>query len=429
MKVFQERDSRYRTSMQTRVPTFAAPVSFPRTEFLTNAFPLRSSKCIRRPKSRRQFYQLSPSCILLPPRDTPAVASPPERKQVEILEDGRSVLGSSGVIVPPMWFGAWKAGLREWGTAPETFQVLSAIRAAMMCGMNAFDTSERYGNGKSEELIAEALKGVYREKYVVSTGIDCTHLGYNEVRKSCEDSLRRLNTEYIDLLYVHWPSQSFGSPDVPWQYTMEAMYDLVQEGYVRAVGVSNYDFNTLNGIGEYVKLDAIQAPHNLFWRSAETYLIPYCVEQDIPLLDYSPLAQGLLAVAFSPSHEFKPWDNDIRKRNKLFYRRTNWANAQRALKELDEFRMDFKCTTAQMALAWCLNRRVPLGAQPPRVIVGSTNDAHIRENWAALDIRFSDTDLAELNKIGQRVTRYLDPEDELMWYFGGNKARGLKIRT
>src|SRR5579883_2897147 len=201
-------------------------------------------------------------------------------------------LGKSEIHITPIITGTWQAGKSQW-VGVEDADTIKAIRSAFDAGITTVDTAEVYGQGHSERVVAEALSDV-RDRVVYATKVFANHLKYDQVIAACEGSLRNLKTDYIDLYQIHWPSGSFNSEVVPIEETMRALNDLKQQGKIRAIGVSNFSRAQLEEAAQYGRIDSLQPPYSLFWRYVEQDAVPYCVEQQISIIAYSPLAQGLL---------------------------------------------------------------------------------------------------------------------------------------
>jgi aryl-alcohol dehydrogenase-like predicted oxidoreductase len=312
-------------------------------------------------------------------------------------------LGTSGIQITPIITGTWQAGKKQW-VGIEDADTIKALRAAFDAGITTVDTAEVYGQGHSERVVAEALSDV-RDRLVYATKVFANHLKYQQVIDACENSLKNLRTDYIDLYQIHWPSGSFGSAVVPIAETMQALNDLKQQGKIRAIGVSNFSRAQLEEAAQYGRIDSLQPPYSLFWRSVEAELRPYCIENQISIIAYSPLAQGLLTGKFPPGHQFDP--ADIRAKNKLF-QSENFARAQAALSQLRPIAERHQATLGNLALAWLI-------AQPQtQAIVGVRRSEQAIENAKAAEIHLSNAELAEIDAIGRTVTDHLD-NNPVMW--------------
>ncbi len=315
-------------------------------------------------------------------------------------------LGTSDVRITPIITGTWQAGKSMW-VGVEDAETIKAIRAAFDAGITTIDTAEVYGQGHSEQVVAEALGNV-RDRVVYATKVFANRLKYQQVIDACEGSLKNLKTDYIDLYQIHWPSGSFSSEVVPIAETMQALNDLKQQGKIRAIGVSNFSRDQLAEASQYGRIDSLQPPYSLFWRYVEKDTVPYCIEHQISILAYSPLAQGLLTGKFGPGHTFDPADN--RAKNKLF-QGENYVRAQQALEKLRPIADRYQVSLANLALAWLI-------AQPQtNAIAGVRHADQATDNAKAAAIKLSPEDLAAIDAIGRTVTDHLD-DNPIMWNWG-----------
>lgn len=312
-------------------------------------------------------------------------------------------LGNSDVKISPILMGTWQAGKAMW-VGIEDEDTIKAIRSAFEAGITTIDTAEVYGNGHSEQIIAKALSDV-RSQVVYATKVFANHLKYDQVIEACDRSLKNLQTDYIDLYQIHWPSGAFKSEIVPIEETMGALNHLKQQGKIRAIGVSNFSRAQIEEAAQYGRIDSLQPPYSLFWRQIEKDTMPYCVEGNISILAYSSLAQGLLTGKFGPDHKFPQGDN--RQDNKLF-QGENYQRAQLALERLRPIAERHQCTLAQLAIAWLI-------AQPQtNAIVGARNANQATDNAKAGDVKLSPDEIAEIDAIGRIVTDRLD-DSTVMW--------------
>lgn len=312
-------------------------------------------------------------------------------------------LGNSDVNITPILVGTWQAGKSMWVGIEDT-ETIKAIRAAFEAGITTVDTAEVYGKGHSEQIVAEALSDV-RDQVIYASKVFANHLKYDQVIEACEGSLKNLKTDYLDLYQIHWPSGSFNTEVVPIEETMSALNKLKEQGKIRAIGVSNFSGAQLEEASQYGRIDSLQPPYSLFWRQVEKDAMPYCVENNISILAYSSLAQGLLTGKFERGHKFEEGDN--RTKNKLF-KGENYERAQQALDKLRPIAERHQCSLAQLSLAWLI-------AQPQsNAITGVRNAEQATKNAAAADVQLSPDELQELEAIGRSVTDHLD-ENPVMW--------------
>jgi aryl-alcohol dehydrogenase-like predicted oxidoreductase len=315
-------------------------------------------------------------------------------------------LGRSGLEVSRICFGSWQFG-GDWG-AVERDDAIAAVRTALDHGVTFFDTAQAYGFGESESLLAEALgEDIRRDEVVVATKGGLRPEGDEVVRDSSpgwlregvEQSLRHLGLEAIDLYQVHWPD-----PDTPLEETASALAELVQEGKLRHVGVSNFSAEEMAEFDRTLALETLQPPYHLFRREIEQDVLPWCREHDVGVLAYGPLAHGLLSGRFGPGDEL-PAD-DWRSGSPMFQGEAFERNLQ-TVEQLERFAGERGYTVAQLAVAWTL-------AQPgvQVAITGARRPDHIEGVAPAAEIELSDDDLAEIDRIMQPAVEAEGPSPE-----------------
>ncbi|MBF2098491.1 MAG: aldo/keto reductase [Gloeomargaritaceae cyanobacterium C42_A2020_066] len=314
-------------------------------------------------------------------------------------------LGHSGIPVTPLILGTWQAGKRGWVGVDEV-DLIRTVQAALDQGITTLDTAEIYGDGASETLVGRALAG-RRQEVVLATKVFANHLRPDQVIQACDDSLKRLQTDWIDLYQIHWPAGTWGSEVVPIEDTLGALLQLKQQGKIRAIGVSNFSLAQLQAAVACGPVDSLQPPYSLFWRFIERDLHPYCLEQGITVLAYSPLAQGLLTGRFGPDHVFP--EGDVRRLNKLFQGEI-YTQAQIVLAGLRQIADEKGITVGQLALAWVM-------AQPQTcAIAGARIPEQVVENRRAVDVTLTAADLEAMDGLSQPVVTRLD-ENPVMWNF------------
>ena len=314
-------------------------------------------------------------------------------------------LGQSGIQITPIIMGLWQTGKEMWVDIDDK-ETTKAIRAAFDAGITTFDTAEAYGKGHSEQILASATSAI-RDKVIYASKVFANHLKYDQVLESCHRSLKNLQTDYIDLYQIHWPSGSFGLKEVPIGETMGALNDLKEQGKIRSIGVSNFSRPQLQKAIEYGQIDSLQPPYSLFWRHVEKDAMSFCVENKITILAYSSMAQGLLTGRFGPDHRFAK--GDVRARNKLF-QPDMYARVQEALSKLLPIAERKGVTLGQLALSWVTSHPGTCA------IAGARNADQAGENAGAGAISLSADELSEIDEIGRGVTDHLD-EDPVMWNF------------
>lgn len=314
-------------------------------------------------------------------------------------------LGNSNLYITPIIMGTWQAGKKRW-VGIEDSDSIKAIREAFEAGITTIDTAEIYGEGHSERIISQALKDV-RDKVIYATKFFANHMKYDQVISACHDSLTNLQTDYIDLYQIHWPSGSWESDIIPIEETMKALNDLQQQGKIRGIGVSNFSLQQLIEASNYGQIDSIQPPYSLFWRGVEKEIQPYCIDNNISILAYSSLAQGILTGKFGDNPNLL--EGDHRKDHRLF-QSPHWERVQIALTQLKPIAEQYNCSLGQLAIAWLIK-------QPQsNAIVGARNSQQVKENAEAVKIQLNEEDLIKISAIGYEVTKHLD-DNPVMWNF------------
>ena len=315
-------------------------------------------------------------------------------------------LGKSDLRVTPVIFGAWAIGGWMWGGNDERDSI-DAIRASLDAGVNTIDTAAIYGFGYSEDLVAKALEGRRRDKVVVATkcgmrwnteeGSDPWPQKNNQgrdviIRKNarpasieyeCEQSLKRLKTDVIDLYQIHWPDVS-----TPVEDSIRAMERLRQSGKVRAIGVSNYDVEWLRRASKVATIASDQPHYNLLVRGIEKDVLPFCREQGIGVIAYSPMARGLLTGKIGPDREFAPGDH--RASQKMFSVE-NRKRVQQALEKIRPIADKHKATFGQLVVNWTFSEPGITAA-----IVGARNAEQAKQNAAAMGFKLSDEERRQI---------------------------------
>ena len=264
-----------------------------------------------------------------------------------------------GEKIPKIGFGTWKIGGGMSADQSLDKRSLVALRSALEIGYTHFDTAEMYASGHSEELLGQAVResNIPREELFITTKVSASHLRYDSVLHSCENSLRRLGMDYIDLYLIHWPSGSISLNE-----TFQALNKLVHDARVRHIGVSNFDVKTLEQARAEsdAPIFTNQVPYSLSDRSyVRNSVLEYCQKNDILLTAYSPIKEGRLRVnssvqAIAQAHNATPY---------------------------------------QVALAW-------LTAQPRVITIPmSLNLEHIAENFAAAEIGLSAGEIEQINQL------------------------------
>jgi aryl-alcohol dehydrogenase-like predicted oxidoreductase len=326
------------------------------------------------------------------------------------------VLGQSGIEVSPVIFGAWAIG--EWMWGPQDHDdAITAIRTALDAGVNAVDTAAVYGFGRSEELVAEALQGRKRQDVVLLTkfGLRWDHGEKGTVRffetkdmegrvlsiykyahpdsviEECEQSLRRLRTEYIDVYQVHWPDDT-----TPIEDTFGAVRKLIEQGKVRAAGVSNCSPEQMSRANAVTPLASSQPPFSMILRDAQRDVIPWCRRNNVGVIVYSPLQRGLLTGKIKPGHVFAEGDH---RADNAFFQPGNVKTVNAFLDNIRPIAEAHDATLAQLVIAWTIRQPGVTAA-----LVGARNIKQASENAAAMNVTLRDDEIAQIDQHLEAVT-------------------------
>lgn len=324
-----------------------------------------------------------------------------------------SELRKSGIMVSGLALGTWAySGATVWGES-DNKAAIETIHCALERGVNLIDTADRYGNGKSEEVVGEALKD-RRDKAVLATKVYTDKLRYDDVIASCEASLKRLQTDYIDLYQIHWPN-----PEVPAEETFRAFEDLKKAGKIRIAGVCNAGVTFSAQLAGY-EVAMNQLPYSLIWRVAEKKIIPASMAAGIPVCAYSPLAQGLLTGKFRRIE-----DVPVGRRETRFYKST-WTPCRHT----DNGYEDEIFAFIDVLMAFCeknglkptevamsfLKRR----PEVQTVLVGARSIRQLEQNIAAYEKAIPDSLMDEIEKASDPLKEIMGDNAD-MWVGDGGR--------
>ena len=203
------------------------------------------------------------------------------------------VLGRSGVKVPAVGMGTWRIGGYYSRDSTHDDEAVLALRRGIELGMYLIDTAEMYGAGHAEEIVGEAIKPFPREEVFIVSKVLPENLHYGDVIRAAQGSLKRLQTDWIDLYLIHFPN-----PRIPLRETMEAMEKLVEANLIRYVGISNFGVSLIEEARSYLSKNDIavnQVEYSLLERSIEKDVLPHCIERRITVMAYTPLGMGELS--------------------------------------------------------------------------------------------------------------------------------------
>ena len=317
-------------------------------------------------------------------------------------------LGNTDIEVSPIAFGAFAIGGTMWAGNEEKDSI-NAIHAAIDNGISTLDTAPFYGLGRSEELIGKAIADKRREDIQILNKFGLVWDGSNNgkgdyffdtedngknysiykfaskenVVKEVEESLKRLGTDYIDLLQLHWPDST-----TPISETMEAMERLLEQGKIRAAGVCNYSVDQLKEAGETLKLSSNQVSYSMLQRGIEADLVPFAQSNDLSMIAYSPMERGLLTGKYFKDGKLEEADH----RNGYF-KQFDLERIEKVLNELLVIADSYNASLAQLVLNWTMN-------QPGITVTlaGARNEKQVASNAAAMNLSISDADMASINQ-------------------------------
>ena len=316
-------------------------------------------------------------------------------------------LGNSDVSASVITFGAWAIGGWMWGGSDRK-EAINAIKASYDVGITSIDTAPAYGQGLSEEIVGEAIKGIDRSKVQILTKyglrwdtkegefyfktvdnngneIDMHKLASKEsIIKEVEVSLKRLNTDYIDLYQIHW-----ADPTTPISETMEAIQLLIGQGKIKAAGVCNYSAEQMEEAEKTILLTSNQVPYSMIRRDIEKEVVPYAIKNNKAIIVYSPLSKGLLTGKMKPGYKFNEGDS---RKNESNYTEENLKRIDSLMTKLKPLAAEKNATLAQLVLRWTI--------QQPGItiaLVGARNPKQAVENAGAINFNLTDEEINFIN--------------------------------
>jgi aryl-alcohol dehydrogenase-like predicted oxidoreductase len=304
--------------------------------------------------------------------------------------------GKTDMKITPVGFGSWAIGGGGWAAAwgpQDDEEAVGAVRRAAELGMNWIDTAAVYGLGHSEELVARALEGVSERPYVFTKcslvwddgGEVHNVLKKDSVKRECEESLRRLQTDVIDLYQIHWPN-----PDEDIEEGWSALTELKEEGKVRHIGLSNFDVEQMERVRKIAPVETLQPPYNMLDREVEEEILPYCEGQNIGVIVYSPMRSGLLTGKMT-RERVQNLPSDDWRRNSSDYQEPRLSRNLELVELLEEIGKEHGRSPGEVAIAWTLRHPAVTAA-----IVGGRRPDQVDGIIGAAEFRLGEDELVRI---------------------------------
>jgi aryl-alcohol dehydrogenase-like predicted oxidoreductase len=310
----------------------------------------------------------------------------------------KRTFGKTGMEITPIGFGSWAIGGSGWAAAwgpQDDEEAVGAIRRAVELGMNWIDTAAVYGLGHSEELVARALKHVPESDrpYVFTKcslvwderGEVHNVLKKDSVKRECEESLRRLQTDVIDLYQIHWPR-----PNEDIEEGWSALSELKEEGKVRHIGVSNFNVSQMERAQRIAPVETLQPPYNMLNRGIEEEVLPYCAKQDVGVIVYSPMRSGLLTGKMT-RERVQNLPSDDWRRNKSDFQEPRLSKNLELVELLREMGTEHGRSPGEVAIAWTLRHPAVTAA-----IVGGRRPDQVDGIIGAAEFSLSEDELERI---------------------------------
>ena len=315
-------------------------------------------------------------------------------------------LGKTNISASAVALGTWAIGGGPWWGDSDDNQSVKAIQAAIDAGVSMIDTAPAYGWGHSEKIVGRAIKG-QRDKVIISTkcglwwkderGSSFFEMDDKHVKRcllpetiveELDDSLRRLDTDYIDLYHTHW--QSLEPDKYPIDDTMRCLMKLKEEGKIRAIAASNVDLHHIKQYQAAGILDAIQPRYSMLDREIEQEILPYCHANSISALAYSPLEQGLLTGKIGMDQTFP---EGAYRNNIPWFLPVNRKKVLNMLEGWTDLLAKYSCSLSQLVIAWTMAQE-----GITFVLCGARKEAHVEDNVGAGDLELEAADLSRIRK-------------------------------
>jgi aryl-alcohol dehydrogenase-like predicted oxidoreductase len=325
-----------------------------------------------------------------------------------------TTLKNTDLKLSSITFGAWAIGGWMWGGADKD-EAHEALAAAFDMGITTIDTAPVYGFGQSEEIVGKAIKGKRHKLQILTKyGLKWDGTGNGEfyfdtisndgkplkvfkfsgkesVIKECETSLKKLGTDHIDLLQIHW-----ADPTTPISETMEAMAILKQQGKIRYAGVCNYSADQVAEALKYFPIVTDQVPYSMVRREIETELVPFCTENNVGILPYSPMQRGILTGKMKADHVFGEGDT---RPTTPFYKEPNFSRIIAFVDSLKPIADKYNASVGQVVINWTIQQ---LGVVS--TLVGARNRVQVLDNVKAVEFMLTPEDIRTINeKLGNLI--------------------------
>jgi aryl-alcohol dehydrogenase-like predicted oxidoreductase len=305
-------------------------------------------------------------------------------------------LGNTDMHITPLGFGSWAIGGSNWAYGwgvQDDGDAIKAIERAVELGINWIDTAAVYGLGHSEKLVAKALAGIKNKPFIFTKcsmvwneeGQISNSLKADSIRRECEESLKRLEVDAIDLYQIHWPN-----PEVDLEEAWQEMAKLKEDGLVRHIGVSNFNVDQLRRVMPIAPVASLQPPYSMLRPAIEKEILPFCMENNIGVIVYSPMLSGMLSGAMTHERVANFTHDDWRRNNKEFQEPRLSANLELVdfLKNIGSL---YNRSAGEVAIAWTLRHPAVTGA-----IVGGRNAAQVEGIIGAGEFRLNEGEVSSI---------------------------------
>jgi aryl-alcohol dehydrogenase-like predicted oxidoreductase len=343
--------------------------------------------------------------------------------------------GHGNLRLPQLGLGCWSFGGGDYWGPRDQEQINRVVRRAVELEVTYLDTAEAYNEGRSEESLGVAIRGLPREKLIIGTKISPSNTEPATLTAHCEASLKRLGVETIDLYMVHWPiaphsivhfSKDGGCPSVPAAF--EALMSLRKQGKIRHIGVSNFGPHFLAEAMQSAEIAVNELPYNLVCRVVEMEILPYCKQNGVGVIGYMALMQGLLSDAFKTLDDVPLWRRRTRHFNPRRAGQLCRHGEEGAEEELEEALAGIRAiaeaegtTMSDLAIRWAVS-----GQGITCTLVGARNEAQLEENVTAAARPLDAAVRARLDAATDRLMRRLSPSFDYYEHTGNDRSRPLQ---